>query len=155
MAKLSQLMTDPTKNEQGIWVDYDDGMRLRVCSTSKRAYEEARESLLRPHRRRIRDDRMSPSEIAEVIKPAVARHLLVDWEGLEDEDGNEIPYTPEKALELFNNPLLEDLYVTVMEVAGKAGAFRRDSLEESAKNSPTSCDGNSSGDGTGSSLNTE
>lgn len=44
--------------------------------------------------------------IEAITKEATARHVLLGWEGLEEDlDGKLVPitYSPEKALELFNS----------------------------------------------------
>ena len=134
MAKITEIMTDLEKIEQGVLVDYAAGIKLRIASINNVQYKKHRSNLLKPYLRQIRSKNMTAEEILDVVKPAAAKHLLIGWENLEDKDGQPIKYSYEKALEFFNNPALSDLYDFVCETAGEHEVYRQDNFEDSAKN---------------------
>lgn len=58
--------------------------------------------------------------IVDMSAKALAR-LIVEWEGIEDEDGNTIPYDYETATALFKSN--EDFFMAVNVLAGQTGKF--------------------------------
>lgn len=73
-----------------------------------------------------------PQQIVLEHLPEVLQVLIVGWSGMCDTMGNEIPYTPETALELFNEH--SKLAAALFEVASELGADDADALEEDTKN---------------------
>ena len=128
MAKISEIMSDMDKVENGVWEKYSAGIELLIANINNTKYRKARSRLLKPHMRRLKF--ISADEILDLIKPAAAKHLLIGWKNIEDEKGNPIPYSPEKALEFFNDPKLVDLYNFVLEIAGENTAFAQELKEE-------------------------
>ena len=68
------------------------------------------------------------------MKEAVARTVIRDWEGLHDDDDEEIPYTPMMALEILMNPAFEDLFGDIMEAAEDRSNFRSEEIEDDLGN---------------------
>ncbi len=89
---------------------------------------------------------MNIEDMEKLARKACAKHVVVDWKNLEDEDGKPIDFSTDKALELFEK--YPDFYTIVKDVAGEAELFRQVEDEEAAKNSAATCDGNSNGEST-------
>ena len=134
MAKITEIMSDLERVENGVWVDYAAGIRLCIASINNAQYKRQRGRLLKPHLRQIRSGQMTAEQILDVLKPAAARHLLVGWENIEDENGRPIAYSPEQALAFFSDPALADLYQFVLETAGENEVYRRQLLEDAEGN---------------------
>ncbi len=135
MAKLSTLEMDPDLIEQGKRFPWKEDVVLIVASVRNQAYQEHVRALCRPHLAELRSEHCPPGRRLEIIKPAVARHLLKGWENLQDDEGREIVYSPEKALELLNNPRLPSLCEDVLNFAGDDDRYRQQLLEDAEKNS--------------------
>jgi hypothetical protein len=71
----------------------------------------------------------------------VSTCILLGWENMEDEAGNQILYTPEKSREILGDERYYDLYHTVQEVARKYG----DEIAEHRTKSLGNLNGSSSG----------
>ena len=134
MAKISSVKLDMDKVEKGVWHDYAEGIRLCIASISNNEYKKARDKLLASHLRQIRARTLTSDEVLDILKPAVAKHLLVNWSSIEDETGKTIPYSYEKALEFFNDPALSDFYSFVLDTAGENSAYRQELIEDAEKN---------------------
>jgi len=134
MAKITSIMTDLNKGESGVWVDYAEGIKLCIAGINNTAYKKKRNLLMKPYLKQVRSKALTSDEVLEIIKPAVAEHLLVGWKNLEDENGAPIAYSPEKALEFFKNPALSDLYQFVLETAGENDVYRQELLEDAEGN---------------------
>lgn len=135
MAKISAIKQDADKVDNGTMVRYAEDIMLRIANINNAAYREARTKILKPFLRQIRSKAMTAEEVLEVIKPAVAKHLLLGWENLQDDTGTEIEYSAEQALKFFRDPALSDLFMFVIETAGENELYRVEEREESEKNS--------------------
>ncbi|HUV62333.1 MAG TPA: hypothetical protein VMW24_00475 [Sedimentisphaerales bacterium] len=142
MARITEIMADMEKVEKGRWVDYAADIKLLVANINSSDYREARQRILRPHQRGIRSGMMIGEMVTDLLKPAVARHLLLGWQNLQDEKGKNLPYSADKALEFFKNPAFVDLYFFVLETAGESEMFRKAEFEDSTKNSVIASGGN-------------
>lgn len=134
MAKITEIMTDMEKVENGVWVDYAAGIKLCIASINSSQYKKYRSRLLKPYLRQVRSKAMTADEILDVLKPAAAKYLLIDWQNIEDEEGNTIQYSPDKALEFFTDPALSDLYGFVLETAGENEVYRQELVEDAEGN---------------------
>ena len=84
---------------------------------------------------------MTPEDTERTTKEAIAHTIVLGWRNLEDDNGNSIPYSPEKALEFLKDPEMLDFYNWVLLTANNAELFRKQFDAESEGNSPTSSPG--------------
>jgi hypothetical protein len=134
MVKLSAIKSDPELEREGVWQDYELGIRVKVARMGNQAFDECVRKLSEPHLSGFRRNKL-PSEVLErITKQAVARHILLGWEGIDGEDGKPLPYSEETALEILNDPALADFYKFVLLAANEAELFRRKDMEEAAGN---------------------
>lgn len=134
MANIELIKTDVDKETNGVWVDFALGIRLKIARARNPKYTEFLRNLVEPKRQDIRDDKMDIEDFSDLLLKVRAKTILLDWENLEDEIGNQIPYSYEKALELFRNPELKDFYKFVTTIAEDADQFKKDLTKESEKN---------------------
>jgi hypothetical protein len=134
MAKLKLIRTDLNKIEDGVEVDYVEDVKLVIASVNSKAYREHKDRLLRPYLRQLRSKEIPPEQVLEIIKPAVAHHILKGWKNIQDDQGADIPYSPQTALEFFKDPTMGDLYSFVLEVAGEVNNYRQELLEDARGN---------------------
>ena len=128
---------------EGVWADCGGGLRIKVARMGNAAYEEELRKSAKPFMRQMRLGTMNVEDMEALAMKAIAKHIIQDWENLEDNDGKTIPFSHDKALELFRE--YHDFYSVVKEVAGESEIFRTDEMEEAAGNSEATCDGNSTG----------
>jgi hypothetical protein len=65
----------------------------------------------------------------------VATFLLTGWEGIADDAGNPIPYSPEKALELLSDRAMRELVKQVILAATRVGERDAEFTAAAVKNS--------------------
>lgn len=135
MAKLSQLRTDPTKEEEGIWVPYALDIEFKIARNTKPAFRAAVDKIMKPHQKRVRKNRMKNEEIMELIKPAVAEHILIDWKNVQDDEENPIPCTLEEKNRVFNDPEYKDIYSFITEQSTDWEEYLAELTEDAAGNS--------------------
>jgi len=146
MARLSRIATDTDKAAEGQWIEFcpaqgegDKPLELKIARIGNPAYTERLQELVRPHRRKVRmgfDD-----DLEKFVKIAVAECCLVDWRGLDDDNGKPLKYTKAKSVEILTDPIYGDLFDFVMDVAGDAALYRDASTAQMAGNSRNSSTG--------------
>lgn len=131
MADIKQLKLDSGKQSIGVWVPYDLDVELLIAGTGSPEFRKTCSELLAPHRQKIRTTGLTFEERVEIIKPAIARHLLKGWKNI-TEGGKAVPFSEKKALELFDE--IQGLAVFVLGSADEREWFRQEAQRESAKN---------------------
>jgi len=142
MVKLKSIAVDPKAESEGVWLEYVAGFKVKVASTATRAFRDAMEAAMLPYRELIRADqgkekgerKFTDEMRTQVLREVVAKHVLVGWEGLEDDDGQPLPYSPERALELLSDPAMHRLVSWLETVAASEEVYRAERLERDRKN---------------------
>jgi hypothetical protein len=134
MARIDAVRSDLNKENQGVWVPYQMGIELKVARLGNPAYQQALVTLTEARKALLGCMELSDDQRADVQKEAVARTVLLDWRGIEDDEGNPIPYSPDQALLWFRDPELWRLYTFILMVGLEEERFRKSVLEAAAKN---------------------
>lgn len=142
MVKLKSIAVDPKAEAEGVWLEYVAGFKVKVASTATRAFRDAMEAAMLPYRELIRADqgkekgerKFTDEMRTQVLREVVAKHVLVGWEGLEDDDGQPLPYSPERALELLSDPAMHRLVSWLETAAASEEVYRAERLERDRKN---------------------
>jgi len=135
MANLKLLKTDTAKESEGVWVDWELDVKLRIARMGNPAFDAMMKRLSQPHLKKVRDRSIEGDEALEaVIVEAAAHTLLVGWKNIEDENGKAIKYSAKKAYEFFKDDGLRDLYKFVLSQANDAAQYRQSLDEDAAGN---------------------
>lgn len=148
MAKLSSLRIDAGKDLEGVWTSYAVGIELKIARLGNPNYRAYMRKIGRPHKAQLRHGLMDDDKLEMLSKEALAHTVLLDWRNVEDDNGTPIQYTPERGLELFEDPEYADLYSFVVDFANTAENYRNQEMQEAVKNSLSTCDGIGNGDET-------
>ena len=141
---IAKFRIDPAAEDEGVWTALGGDAEVRLARIGNRRYREALAARLKPYRRAIRAGSMPEEAIEKLVTEAVCETVLLDWRNLEL-DGEPVPYSPARALELLSDPAMRDLRDLVVELAGDMELYRARELEEAEKNSPRPSRGRSSG----------
>ena len=131
--KLSEMQNNPEVETEGVWQNYGGGLRVKIARMSNPKYEEYLREQTKPHMRRLRSGNLENDVIEEITQKAMARYILLNWEGLKDENDQEIPYSEKKAFELLSDPKYKDFYRDISDMSQDRSLFRSQALEELAK----------------------
>lgn len=133
MVNISALKTNPQAEEEGVWVDYENtGVKLKIARIGNPAFDKAVNKLSAPHLKKIRNGDASLQE--KLTKEAIAETILLDWKGIEDDDGKTLKYSKKLSKELLNDPALRDLYKFVLITSNDVERFRQEIAEDTAGN---------------------
>jgi len=134
MANIESIKTDLQKETEGVWVNFEVGIRLKIARARNAAYRESMRKIMEPHRKTIREGGMDIEDLEDLLRQVRAETILLDWENIEDKNGNPITYSSKQALEFFNDPELRDFYTFVITQSENMENFKKELVEDSEKN---------------------
>lgn len=134
MAKLNAIATDMEKAESGVWLGYDSGIEIKVARWGNKKHQQYTQQLLKPHLSVVRGKNAEPTLLDDIDRQAAAKYVLLDWKNIQDDNGLDIPYSAEKALEIFRDPAFEDFYRFVVSVSMNRENYRLDLQKDAEKN---------------------
>lgn len=125
--------TNPDKETEGVWVDLDDGARIKLAraGSSNKAFTSYLQRLQRQHAVGVRKE--VPESVAEsLLIKAIARHVLRDWSGLTDGDAPLGAYTEELGVQVLTK--FPELLKVVLGVSTDMQRFQDLEAEVDEKN---------------------
>jgi len=139
MSLYKNWSTDINKEVNGIPVEFeanDDGtvptfIISRMGATNK-PYLRALEQAQKPYLRQIQLKTMDKDKHEKLILEVFATNIIKGWSNIQDENGNVLAYSKENAVKILTD--LPEIYDNLFQVAMSADMFKKDELEESAKN---------------------
>lgn len=107
--KLNELAVDPERQEKGAWVDdipECGALRLKVRGSQNADWRRMQAKLVDaiPRQKKL-GGRIDPDEQDRLITSLLLNTCLLDWEGLDDEQGNPVPYDKDTARMLLTEPM--------------------------------------------------
>lgn len=136
--KLTDLAVDTDRAEKGAWVDdipEMQGLRLKVRGSSNADWRRLVAKLTEavPRKKRL-GGRVDPEEQDAIISKCLLNCCLLDWAGLEDDEGKEIPFGKEMAKKLLTDPEYRRFRDSVIWAASIVGENIEVTQEEIAGN---------------------
>lgn len=134
MTDLSSLLLDEEKVDNGIELQWEGDIFLTLAPMHNKRMEEfiRRKTMERSRAGRAR--RLTDEESEQITNEAVARCVLVGWRNLQ-QNGEDVPYSWQKALELLTHPGLTHLYRFVMLSSSDDAQYRVELEEDVVGNS--------------------
>lgn len=136
--KLSQIKVNSAAINGGAWVSVPwlDGVRFRLRGLEQTGYQKRRADLIREAMLQAKIAGTPPDQVVTVDQEieAFVERLMIDWEGLTDDDGTPIPYSPEAALQYFKDPDLIDLWNAAYWASQQVRNAKVEAMEEDKGN---------------------
>ena len=140
MSFRKMFETDSQVEQEGIWLDYGDGKKIRVARAggANERYRTALQRVFAQHKRKLQLDVLSIKQQNDLVLEVFADTVVLEWEGVTQDDllgnGSDEPvgYSKGNAIALFT--ALPELYRDVQEQAQSAAAFKTHLDELTAKN---------------------
>jgi hypothetical protein len=140
---LKNIRRDKT-SKVGVWWDYQAGQRVDAPNANfcirvaERDNPQHRASLARLQLENLDKLRvggeLAMSCWAKLATRSLAESVLVDWSGLEDDDGKPIAYSVDKAIELLEDESLWPLRNFIEDAAGVVRSYRVEQEEQAKGN---------------------
>lgn len=147
MGLRNTFKTDKTAEVEGVEIEVDINehnnkpitIRLSRMSRSNKRYTKRLDTVTRPHMAAIQNETLNEAVASKMMREVFVDTVLLGWSNLPKseltgnaEDTDELPFTRENALALFDE--LPDLYEDWEARAKKAATFREEEREDAAKN---------------------
>jgi hypothetical protein len=140
---LKSLKINVEAAVSGLWVDFPEpnsdgtlpGFLLSRPSKANPAYTKAINAVRRKHKRAIALETLPDAVADKETLVSFVNTCLHDWRNLQPEDdGNNVAFSAEAAIDLLGNPEWEALYDWVATEASRIGNERAAALEDEGKN---------------------
>jgi hypothetical protein len=124
--KLSSLKVDTAKEKDGVWVQLDIGedVWVRVRSSDCPQHQKRTRTFAAKHWRQMSSGKIDPTLEWNETGKALAETVLLDWKGLLDDDGKEIPFSLQFATELMTNREFKEFRKAVVRAADDEANFQ-------------------------------
>lgn len=123
--------TNRESEEDGKWFDEEFGpeVKLKLRRYNAKVPRLARDKAFKPHLKAYKTFDKIPEDVSvPLTNKLLAETIVVDWKGIFDRDGNEIPFSKEAALDLFTK--LPDFATAVILVSVNADNYRAEDKDE-------------------------
>lgn len=143
MGLYDTFETDPTREQEGVFLDYGD-FRIRIAHAGQgnSKYVKYMEKTLKPVRRAMEAGAMSNERSMAIMMDIYAKTIVLDWQtkdsagdwkpGIEAKNGELLTFSPENVILTFK--ALPNLFLDIQQQATSIANFRREELEEESGN---------------------
>lgn len=130
--------TDPdAEKEKGVEVDFGSfQITLLRAGGANKKYANVLNAKIQPVRRRMQNGSLSDEESAKLYAEIYADSIIIGWKNVRDRKGKVIPYNRENVIKLLLD--LPELFRDIEARANSFANFRKEDMEEDAKNSKKS-----------------
>lgn len=111
--------------KEGVWFEIENGAKflIRRFGGANAEVKKAMVKYYKPVAKLVEKNLLDAEKEKQILTKAFIKSCILDWEGVEM-DGVEVPYSFEKAMELFT--ALPELLDTLTEYAQDAENYRED-----------------------------
>jgi len=141
--KLSTTAVDSAIIEQGEWVDHPfiAGVKVKVRGTGNADFRRLSPKLTRPYTPAQREDVLPVPDQDHMRVELIVETILLDWSGVEEDDGSPLIYSKERARQILSDPDLRIFLEGIDQAATVVATRTKKSREEAAKNLASGSDG--------------
>ena len=139
MSLYSQFKTDKNIEKDGIVLEYGMnskkkiiGIRIARAGGANVQYSKLLEAKIKPYRRQIQNETLDNDIADKITKEVYAQTIVLGWENVEDENGEELEFSVANCIKLFTD--LPELWSDIQQQATRASLFRAEILENDSKN---------------------
>src|SRR5258708_7325682 len=125
--------TDSKKETDGIVIEYGS-IRVRIARMGgdNSKFSRIMRELAKPFKRMIAEDLLPEEAGRKLLHGVYARSIVLEWSGVLDDDGVELPFTVENCVAMFER--WPEFFGFVEEESAKVANFRTATAEDDVKN---------------------
>lgn len=143
MPSLKAIRLDTAAMDSGVWSTfYTDpetrkSIRVKLISSTSVLFSRAISKMTKARAQEIKrlHGNLPAEEIEKIQREAVGSVLIVDWEGIEEDDGTVIPFSREKAIEFMTDRSYTEFYEWVSNTSADRERYRQETVLNASKNS--------------------
>lgn len=126
--------TNKTLEKEGVWVPIDETSRIKVARDGNDNYFNALQRLVKEHgfsQFQITKGKIPNDVMADIVLRAMGETVLVDWEGMSDDD-KPVKYSPTASYEMLKK--YPDFADDVLSIAKNISLFQKEVEDAEIKN---------------------
>jgi len=135
--KFDDFKIDLKKREDGDWVRDLPGygeLELKVRGIGNKDWAKLEQKLVAAVPRQRRINGLEPEDRLRINGLLCLNTSLLDWRGIDDQDGNPVPYSREVAERFLTDPRYENLVNACVIAASLVAEQLKEEIEDDAKN---------------------
>ncbi len=115
---------------EGVWLRFPGGRAFRCLRAggSNTKFLRAFQTAIKPYQRQIDRKTLDPEVSDQIMRDVYSQTVVKGWEGIKDADGNEVPYSPETAVEFFK--AVPELFTELTDQCANMANFAEQEAEE-------------------------
>lgn len=135
---FSRYSTDKTAEEDGQWVNYGDGLEVKIRRLNSAKSKEVRRRLEKPYVKQFRGADIPDSIQEMLLNQQLAKAIVVDWKGVPDPENPDKPLacTEENILSMIQQ--FPDFRDDILTASMERATFQREDQKAAEGNSPSS-----------------
>jgi hypothetical protein len=138
MSLYDRYGTNKELEENGVWVEFGDGVQLLLARIKSQRSLSAKKAAEKPYREVLRNASRMGKEVTEDIQTRIALNWLVngvvlDWKEVTDRTGKKLKFSPDNARDLFED--LPDFLDDVVFAASSQATYQEAADREAVGNS--------------------
>ena len=130
---LREYKTDPQLEEEGKEIQVDETTTITIARFNNPAFRRMQERISEPYQKAVGRGKITDETAGKILARCMAKHIIKGWKGL-TLDGEDIPYSEEKCLELLLDPTLNDFKEQILLESQRIENYREERLEDDLKN---------------------
>lgn len=129
----SYLSNEDLEARTGVWLQFPGGIRIKVLRAggSNVKYQRVGSAVLKPYSRQISRGTLDVEVTSGLMRDIYSKAVVVDWEGVKDVEGNDVPCTPENVRDFFE--AVPELFDEVVEAATRIATFSQEQSDEAGE----------------------
>lgn len=125
---------DTSKEETGVWHEFAGDIKLRIRRLSSKISQNARKEAEKPYAAQLRL-KETPQEVYDsILVQQIAHGVIADWTGVIDDEGKELPYSPQVAADVIAGDEMKDFRLEVLNLSMSKDEYRAEIIEQSVGN---------------------
>lgn len=123
---------DSTKEEEGTWIDLNEDISVKIRRYRSRAAQEAAKEFSKQYAG-PKNRKLTAAQTEEMTTKVLAKAIIADWKGVEDDDGP-IDCTFENKFNILNDPEMNDFREFIANASYERDVFAIEVEEDATGN---------------------
>jgi len=130
-SNIDDFVTDPKIEKQGVDLDFGNGrfITIRRAGGANVEFKNRLANLIEDRTNTVTGLKTDSDDDKDILYQLFAKYIVIDWKGWKDSNGNEIPFSVQSCIELFE--CSEEIYSHVNVQSMKLDNFRTKQVLES------------------------
>ena len=128
---IDNYVTDDSLEAGGVELDFGKGIFLTIkrAGGSNAGFQSRMADILATRNTDVIGKATNEEDEKQLLYSLFANHVVIGWRGLKDENGNEIEFSPQNCIDLFNSS--DEIYKHVSVQSITLDNFRKQQVTES------------------------